>query len=232
MEESDRIDSYLRGELDQESLTEFESRMASEPSFRAKVELRRLLIQSIHSAYEDNLRSKLKEFDQKMDRVTKRIKTRYMIAASLALMVATVFGVYLYQYGNKAKFEKYDVYENGIPNTMGSSDDTKFAEAMNHFKVSQYSDALGLFERISQSDTVLYYSGVSAYRTGDLSKAIRCFQSIEQGSEYYRKANYRLGLTYWRNNQIDLAIPVLMKASQDTANDYSENAKEILSKEF
>jgi tetratricopeptide (TPR) repeat protein len=232
MEESDLIDSYLKGELDGEIITAIESKIALDHSFKVEVELRKRLMTAIHSAYQDELKGKLKELDRKIDGKSKQIKVRYMIAASLAFVMVTVLGVYLYQTNSKSKFEKYDVYENGIPNTMGTSNDLTFTVAMNYFKSSQYPEALKLFQGMVQSDTVLYYSGVSAYRIGNLDRAIHCFQSIEEGSEYFTKAAYRLGLTYWKENQIDLAIPVLIKVTQDTSNEYGKNAKDILSKEF
>ncbi len=232
MRESDLIDRYLKGELDGETITAIESKIDSNPSFKAKVELRRLLIRSIHLAYEDELKDKLKDLDRKIDRNSNPIKISYMVAASLAFVMVTALGVYLYQANNKSKFEKYDVYENGIPNTMGTSNDLTFTVAMNYFKSKEYPEALKLFQGIIQSDTVLYYSGVSAYRIGNLDRAIHCFQSIEEGSEYFTKAAYRLGLTYWKENQIDLAIPVLIKVTQDTSSEYGTNAKLILTKEF
>jgi hypothetical protein len=232
MEESEMIDSYLKGELEGEVMAAIESRINSDPSFRAKVELRRRLIDSIHSAYQDELKGKLKDLDRKIDRRAKLINTRYMIAASLAFIMVAVLGVYLYRNNSKYKFDKYDIFENGIPNTMGASDNSTFTTAMNYFKATQYSEALQLFEGITQTDTVNYYSGVSAYRIGNLNRAVQYFQRIEEGSEYFTKANYRLGLTYWKENHIDLAIPVLMKVTQDTSSEYSKNAKQILSKEF
>lgn len=232
MEESDLIDSYLKGELDADSIVAIELRINSDPSFKAKVELRKMLINAIHLAYHDELKGKLKELDRKIDRKSNQIITRYMIAASLALVLVASIGIYIYVNNSKSKFSKYDIYENGIPNTMGSSDDLEFTSAMNYFKAGQYPEALKLFEGIAQSDTVIYYSGVSAYRIGYLDKAIQYFKKIEEGSEYFTKANYRLGLTYWKENQIDLAIPVLMKVTQDTSSEYGENAKKILFKEF
>jgi tetratricopeptide (TPR) repeat protein len=232
MEESDLIDSYLKGELDADAIVAIELRINSDPSFKAKVELRKMLINAIHSAYHDELKGKLKELDRKIDGKSNHIITRYMIAASLALVLVTSFGIYMYINNSKAKFEKYDVYEVGIPNTMSTSGDLAFSVAMNHFKSSQYLEALKSFDGLPQSDTVLYYSGVSAYRIGYFNKAMKYFQTIEEGSEYFTKANYRLGLTYWKENQIDLAIPVLMKVTQDTTSEYSINAQEILTKEF
>jgi tetratricopeptide (TPR) repeat protein len=232
MEESDMIDSYLKGERNEESLAAIELKINSDPSFKAKVELRKKVIKAIHLAYEHELKVKLKELDRSMDEKANYFKTRYMIAASLALVLVTSFGIYIYLNNSKAKFEKYDIYEVGIPNTMGASEDRAFDVGMNHFKSSQYSEALRSFEGLNQSDTVLYYSGVAAYRIGSLDKAMQYFQKIEEGSEYFTKANYRIGLAYWKENQINLAIPVLLKVTQDTSSEYGTNAKIILTKEF
>lgn len=233
MEESELVDSYLKGNLGEDDMIALETRILNDPAFKNKVELRKLLIESIHSAYHDELKVKLKDLDRKIDKNYSVIKIRYMIAASIAFLLTTSFGIWTYlNHQSKVKFEKYDLYENGIPNVMGASDDLTLVDAMNYFKASDYLKALQYFEAISPSDTIAYYSGISAFRLGDNEKAIKYFQSIQQGSEYFTKANYRLGLALWKDSRVDQAIPVLMKAAQDSSSEYGANAKVILTEEF
>lgn len=226
MEESELIDGYVKGELDGKSLDSVEARMITDPSFKSNVALRKLLIDSIHAAYGDELKEKLKDLDWKMDR--KKIKSRYMIAASLAFVVVVSLGTYLFLNNKIFKFDSYDIYENGIPNQMGVVDNHQLTDVMNAFKSRDYSEALQLFTSMAQTDTVLYYSGISAYRIGDLNKAVSCFKNIEQGSVYYVRANYRLGLALWRQNKIDQAIPVLMNVTKDSSSEYSIKARKLL----
>ena len=233
MEESELIDKFLKDELNQESLVLVTDRMNSDKAFKAKTELRKIIIQSIHLAYEDKLRVQLKDLNRRMDRKQIFIRRPFMIAAILIFLATISIGVWFYFNRIESKIAKYDLYESGIPNKMGEESNARFVEAMNLLKSKDYAKALKEFEELKdkKSDTIFYFLGVCAFKVGNTDEAINYFKQVDRNSKYYAKATYRLGIAYWKSNQIDLAIPFFMQVTQDST-EYGANARKILTEEF
>ena len=232
MEESELIDSYLKGELNEESLMLFESRLQRDSSFKGKVELRRLIIDSINIAYQEELKDKLKAFDKTINKKSRQLFSPMAMAASIVFFMVTVTGIYLFLNRSTSRLNSYDLYDSGIPNQMGASENIELSNAMNFFKAREYAEALEGFNKLNPTDTVLYYAGICSFRLGQPDKAIKLFKEIDKESEYFLKAKYRMGLSLWNKNETDKALPIFIELASDTTNEYGKNAKKILIEGF
>ncbi len=237
MEESELIDNYLQGRLSKDELELIKAKLATDDVFKRKVILRRAVIAGINEAYADELKEKLRAHDRSLEAKKFTVQFSWKMVAVFAGLLVIALTVLVGKYYFKTKsFEKYDIAEIGIPNPMGEHDDLPLSNAMNQFKSGDYRIALQSFNDLlyvkPNNDTLFYYAGVSAYRSGEVKESIEYFKKIAQGSEYYTRANYRIGLSLWKNEQIDLAIPSFIKATQDSTNEYGIKAKMILTTEF
>jgi tetratricopeptide (TPR) repeat protein len=240
MEESELIDRYLRRELNEMELQEFEARLAIDAELRKAVELRRLIIGVISSSYEDELKMKLRLVDSKITS-KKQIKFYTMAIATLVIILSLGIGLFVSKRSKDSKIAKYDIPEIGLPNLMGKSEISEsnslyrlmLNEGMNYFKKEDYKRASKTFDELYanvKNDTVAYYAGISHFRDGSNEKAIFYFERIAKDidSPYKTRAEYRLGLSYWKAGNLKKAIEHLSNVKKDSVSDYSNYSKQIL----
>lgn len=240
MEESELIDYYLQGRLPSEEINFVENKVTNDKEFKAKVILRKAIIAGISEAYSEELKEKLTEFDRSLE--TKKLpfrfswKTAAMLAGFLVMFTALIFKFSLST--SNQSLEKYDLTEIGIPNLMGSASQLQFAEAMNDFKSENYKAALNKFQSLLKSkpdnDTLLYFTGVSAYRTRQYSLAINSFNvlTINSKSEYSQISEYRLALCYLSNGEKQTSRELFLKVSKNKKHKFRSDAMRILNEHF
>ena len=229
MEESEMIDSYLRGELNAEQAEEFVKIIQNDVTLQKKVAIRKLIMDGISQSYTEELKSKLAAFDRSLE-TRKRIQfSRKMAAAFVVLAIsASIF----YLFNQKANPYDYDIMEPGLPNAMGASDNADLHNAMSVFKTGDYETAREMFEELlahkPTNDTLLYYSGLSDFRTKQTKSAIQKWNQIGVTSKFLPKTNYRLAIAYWLNGDEKRAKELLQKIA-DTENDtFHMEAKKAL----
>ncbi|WHZ08128.1 MAG: hypothetical protein OJF59_001881 [Cytophagales bacterium] len=237
MEESELIDNYLQGKLSEAEFGLVESKITNDKNFKRRLILRKAIIAGINEAYTDELKEKLAEFDRSIEGKKSVFKFSWKIAATLVglIFVAAVI-IRLSLSGQQLR--KYDLTEIGIPNTMGSNSQLELAEAMNDFKNENYPIALTKFQSLLKSkpnnDTLLYFEGVSAYRTKEYSTAISSFTAIVdlRSFNYKEIAEYRLALSYLSNGKKQKAKELFLAISKNAKHKFQSNALMILNEQF
>jgi len=237
MEESEIIDNYILGNLKGDDLIQFVEKLYADPVLAQKVKIRKAIIQGIEAIVSEELKIKLIDHDRKMER-TKRFSnwTIKRIAAVAILLVAfgsfTVFFQHKY---SRSKYSKFDLPEIGLPNKMSADNsNTQFVKAMNEFKLKNYKSAsiqFGvLLEKQPVNDTLLYFTGISAYRTGDFQKGIVNFSKIllYEKSNFYSIAQYRLGLCYLSEGDKDKAKELFTLIANNPNHKYAVDSQKVL----
>lgn len=202
MSEIDLIDDYLKGNLTTEQTADFEERMANDTTLKKQVAVRKLIIDGIHEGYTRELKDKLVQYDIKL--ATKQKFTfNWRIAASVVFLALT--GILTYTLFLKPKPSDFDFYEPGLPITMNNSNQVQLNNAMSKFKMGDFQAAGVAFENLlsekSTNDTLLYFSALCDFRLKDTTMASDKFNQINQESEFYEKALYRLAMIQWINNR-------------------------------
>lgn len=229
MEESELIDKYLKGELPEIEHDDFVKRIQIDAVLQNRISLRRLVIEGISVAYTDKLKQDLVEFDKSLDGKN-RFKFSWKIAAVFAFLIMAGSIAYLtFKPSNPYDF---DIVEPGLPNGMGATNDVKFNNAMNDFKAGDYLASGQVFNSLlsanPKNDTLLYFSGLCAFRNHQTKMAAQKLSSINTESVFYEKAVYILALSYWTNNDSYKAIELLNEIKSDKNSRFHQQAEEAL----
>ncbi|MBL7878029.1 MAG: hypothetical protein JNL53_20350 [Cyclobacteriaceae bacterium] len=229
MEESEQIDSYLRGELIGDEMDSFISQMHSNEELRRKVAIRRLVHAGISASYAEELKQKLANYDRSLES-RKRFRFSWKMAAAFTLLIAT--GAVLYLSIKKPDPYTFDIPDPGLPNIMGATDNIELNNAMSTFKGGNYLTAGQAFSNIlanhPTNDTLLYYSGLCDFRVKKTKAAIEKWSHIETGSEFIEKARYRLAIAYWITGNEEKAAYLLQTLSRKESSPLQEEAREAL----
>lgn len=215
MEESELIDRYLKGELDQEKSERFINRLASDTELQQKVALRKFVIAGIAAAYAEELKSKLADVDRTMENKNRFLFSWKMTAAFAAIVITASVLYFIIQ---KPDPYEFDLVEAGLPNEMGSASKIALNNAMSIFKAGDYEASGKAFHELlihsPNNDTLLYFSGLCNFRNKHPESAIEKWKGIETESVYYSKAVYRMGIAHWALGDLNTANELLQQAKQ------------------
>ncbi len=231
MEESELIDNYLNNQLDAEQHNRFATQLLADKQLQEKVELRKLIINGIHRAYEHELKDKLIRFDKQLD-AKSRFQFNWKIAAVVLLIAGGTWSIVSTP---KPKPADFDIVEIGLPNEMGASSTVQLNNAMSIFKLENYEEAGKQFEDLlsenTTNDTLLYFSALCNYRTNRLDAAIKKWGSVQINSYFFEKSRFRLAIAYWAINDKKNCLELLkqcLSGQDDLLKRKSEEALKIL----
>jgi tetratricopeptide (TPR) repeat protein len=157
----------------------------------------------------------------------------YAAAATLILLMIPGYFVYQNMTFNSRMYNEFYMKDPGVPVVMGSTNNSAFNNAMIEYKDANYKTALALFNQLRASDnyndTLNFYSGLCYLETDYPEKAVDLFKKVTESetSYYYYPANYYLGLTYVRLDQISNAT-VPLKTVSGSSHYLNAKAKELL----
>jgi tetratricopeptide (TPR) repeat protein len=228
---TDIIEAYLNNELEAEERTAFENRIEKEPDLLEEIALHRKIRGFVKETEVNNLKSQVKGWmlEEKEEVTTKKIvlfsRTNLIrIAASFAL----ISGLGWFYFNSQTSDNQYLTELVGQnPGTLQGGDDRNTWTQL--FQEKKYAEVISIINKkeIRTSEEV-YYLGLSYAAETNYSKAITQFsKTILQDSVYAEKANWALALVYLKQNNEDLAKPLLEKIA-DSDSEFSEKAKELL----
>lgn len=232
--ELETIERFLNGTMIDAELQSFENLLESDPRLKREVEQHKLLILGMEAA---SLKMELDEYHQTMGEENQKViplskkkpkRQWYFIAASLV----TFLGLGLFYFtttSNQRLFEQYFEPDPGLATNMSTNKDFEFIKAMVYYKEGEYEKAIERWtEQLpykKENDTLNYFLGVSHLAIGNEEEAIKYLETVKQkkNSYFLNDTHYYLGLSYLKNDDIELAKENL------TITTY-QNAELILSK--
>jgi TolA-binding protein len=224
----DLFEVYRNNELGESELKDFEARLSYDSDFRNAFEEYQRVEDGIRNHFRNELKSKLQELDKAMDETPKKHSIVRLIAWTSSVAAAIVIGVFIFQHFVKPNHielaQNYWPHEEGLPVKMSTKG--KYDAAMNAFKLEEWDKANVLLQEI-ESDTANYFLGMVFYEKSDLNAAQQQFLLIDEFSNYYEIAQFRLALTYLKNNQIELATKILNHLIEKNS-PYKNDANSIL----
>lgn len=196
-----------------------------------------LLFLDDHQGQLEALHDKLSSLNQP---IVKKPAPDYRLryAAALALLITATWLLFPKK-KPESDLAAFTPLETGLPNFLSSEDNlNKWRPAMEAFTQENYLKAIGELEKLtdyqSNNDTLLYFSGVAAFKVQSFDKAISAFLKLQQqpDSPYAADGEYFLALAYWQTGQTDKARSALKTIAHQQAHPFAEAAKKILSLHF
>lgn len=231
-EEFDQIDLYLLGKMSETDAAEFSLELNRNPDLSTRVQIRKAILTELENEYKADLKRRLQRHDKSNSR---RLYNRILIPAAAVLLVVLVGTLIFLNRNSAVDFAEYDLYEEGIPNFMNQDNEKiQFHEAMNHFKMGDFEASRDEFQNLLNkglaTDTILYYTGVSYYRTEELREAQNFLNQIDSASSFYKKAQFRSSVIDYQLGETEKAVLQLETIAADPASPYHEQALSFLRK--
>ena len=193
------IESYLSNQLDSQESTDFEQRLTDDRAFKELFEARNILIKELKvDAFKDDLSAYMKS-----KQPVKQFRlSQYWISGIAASLILVSFIVYLLMPGENLFESHFQPY----PNTISSRADGNQSEAMYHYSVGNYAEAIQLFENqevIKEKEKL--YLGISYLAIDKVDKAISIF-TTQLSSERAPYARWYLALCILKKEDHEKAI--------------------------
>ncbi|MBW8244924.1 hypothetical protein K1F50_19110 [Muricauda oceani] len=235
-EEQELFESCLLDQMTPAEKAGFESRMASDPTLKAKFLEFKALFGAIEEA---GLRLAMDHFhegvqdDGKERRLSTASRTVYRMAAAIAVLM-TLGGIWYFYYpnDNERLFAAYYTPDPGLPTVMGNSDNYMFYEAMVDYKQEDYGTALqkwkGLLPGKMDNDTLNYFMGSAHLAKGEADKAISYFDRVlvHDSTPFRSEAAFYKGLAHLKMNEVREALKSLEHTSDDRARELAQKLKD------
>lgn len=197
------IERYYNGSMSKNEQENFETKLSQDAGFKQEVEDVKTLLVGIET---QALQEKMEEFHEdlpiQMVAEIPSSKVRFLnfrtIAAAI-IIIAASGSFWIYNgSSNEKMFNDYFKPDPGLPTTMSTTADYSFYDAM------------------------------VIYKRGDYKTAILKWKKLEAKTPNNDTLAYFLGVAYLADNQIDQAIPYLLKSSENTTSVFKEDANYYL----
>ena len=245
MEDADRLQGYLDGDLTATEREAFEEEVARNPDLRERLALHRRLEIALGDSKEEKVEADLAAImaelphnlqDDQAPPRRGRSSGYFAIAASLAILLVGAWFFFLR--GCSAPEELYAQHytaydgstelrsENGIPKSLLSS-------AFDTYNEGNYREALQRFAQILKlapgNPRALFYQGICQMETGAFAPAGESFRRVLADGQnlYLSQASWYLAMTCLKVNDLECAKAQLSELAGATGR-YRDAAAEIL----
>lgn len=241
MADLDHIEKYLRGELTEEEISDFEALMENDAALKEQVAQHRQLLKGLEIGFNTELKELLIEEESKIKNTPiqkpSRIKSLYPlmgIAAAVALLIIAFFSLRDDAFNPEELYAQYyKVYPNVEAPVSRSESNKKNPFAF--YEAGDYATALANFTEMQASDpknpALLFYSGMCQLELGQPESAVEFFNQVSNLSskKYARPAFWYESLAYLKLGKIKNAKNLLEQLSQGE-DVYAARANELLDK--
>jgi len=226
-DESDKIITYLDGEMKGEELALFQQDMAADSNLRNRVESFRTSIEAIRqyglvkqvaSVHTEMMaeRRTLKPLHSKVYSIKKVVRYAVAIAASVLFVIAGVQGYRFYQLSPEALYkESFVPYH--LLNHRGEA-----AAAVSKIEAFYREQNLDSVIRTAKKQVILsdkeaLLTGLAYMQAGDAFWAIKPLKTLSQNSSspYRQDGDFYLALAYLKNRDYDYALTVMQRIKSE-----------------
>ncbi|MCB0629814.1 MAG: tetratricopeptide repeat protein [Lewinella sp.] len=221
MENIDKIEKYLSGDMAGEERQSFEAEVAANPALADEVDLLRLAREAVELQIGDNLRQQFQEWDQsatqsttsteaKVVQMKPRTTLRRVLAIAATVLLLLSAGSFWYandQYAADAIAG--DLYESIATTRRPNSSEDTLEKAIAAIMDKNYAEADQLLQTIQPNDLkytdARYYLGHSYYQQGQYNEAINILQNLGDNADINlsESADWLRVLSYLELGQTD-----------------------------
>ena len=212
-ENLDRYEAYLKGKLSGREREGFESRLKTDPDFRAEFDKFREEVNIIRAL---GFREEAVEL---MDEKVAKGKSKGLVFRSrwwLPLGVAAAIMLWLLWPAAVPKHSLvFDKYFMPYPNMIVGRDDTgDLYDALAEYDVGHFQSVIDALDKLPLSDTVRFYRAQSYLALGSTEEAISDLGGIDRGI-FYELSVWYTGLAFLKAGQVDSAKVYFIKIGPD-----------------
>ncbi len=233
---------YLSSELSDNEVSDLETRLLSDLDLQVRLNQYQQIIAFIKLQGRTDFKEQLDQYDRKNFKEKNSGNSNWKlwsIAASLLILVAAYFFFQPKQIPDRDYFAAYyEVYPNMVNPTFRSETtiitDKDFKEMLSAIKLYEnkdYDSAITVFNKLptqlKQTDTVLFYQGLSHFYLKDFSEVTKLLGQLKgKESPFLEPANWYLAISYLELRDRKLAIENLEAVSNSKK--FGKRANEIL----
>ncbi|MGK0365532.1 MAG: hypothetical protein ACI85O_002598 [Saprospiraceae bacterium] len=235
----DLIDKFLRNGLSQTELALFSERMEKE-EFKEEVAFKQDVKKAVKQVGRRDMKAELQQLEKsnkpKKEARTVSFKPWLLAAASVLLLILTFFWFNSQKPTSSELFAEYYVpYPNVItePIVKGKSANDDLSRALQQYELKNYEAAKTLFDQLPDTDSLLFYHGVTAIGLNDFALAKTLFEEVltTENSSFKTPSLYYLGLNSLQLDDMKAAQNYFTEVTQVTDNPkLVKQAEEILRK--
>lgn len=226
-EQLDKIEAFLNGELDFESLSAGLDEAAL-ANLQSEIKATKAARSAVFAA---GIREDLTELHAKAKAPAKHRKLTRWYGIAAAVLLTIVASVWLLRENSNNRFADYRYQDPGLPVIMGIAENPDFAEAMTLFKQEKYAEAYAGFSsmRRANNDTLIYYLGASAFyanKTQEASSELGVI-ATDENSLFKQKAQWLVVLNNLKEGQPSVAKANLKNIINNPNHRFHAQAQEL-----
>lgn len=241
MNDFNRIEEYLDGQLSSGDSQEFKLLLDTNPDLELELSFRKELNEALRDKTFLEFRKMVNERTQSKGSTSTTfsikkdiLRTWHLAAASFALILVVGGLWYILSnkpYSTERLVSKY--YKPAGPilqfRSVEFNADDALKEAFGFYKQNDFNNALKYFNSLENQITAKFYSGICYIELEQFQKAISSFEYVinDKDNLFVEQADWYLGLIYLMNNQKNQAVDQFKKISNSDSY-YSNQAEEIL----
>lgn len=241
MNDFNRIEEYLDGQLSSGDSQEFKLLLDTNPDLELELSFRKELNEALRDKTFLEFRKMVNERTQSKGSTSATfsikkdiLRTWHLAAASFALILVVGGLWYILSnkpYSTERLVSKY--YKPAGPilqfRSVEFNADDALKEAFGFYKQNDFNNALKYFNSLENQITAKFYSGICYIELEQFQKAISSFEYVinDKDNLFVEQADWYLGLIYLMNNQKNQAVDQFKKISNSDSY-YSNQAEEIL----
>ncbi|HUH74410.1 MAG TPA: tetratricopeptide repeat protein [Chitinophagales bacterium] len=222
--EWEMIERHLTGKLSPQESSEFQNNLDHNSDYPQKINHVKDFIQGIEAAA---LLNKTNDWHQEMESPSvekKSFSSRYMIAASIAFILAGIsLWIILQPSPNEKLYTEFYLPDPGLPTVMSTSTvDYDFEKAMVDYKLGNFALAQEAWTQLLKyqpnNDTLQFFIGNALLAQDKNKEAIVYFENTikKTNSNFYEDAQWYLGLAYLKAQDYEKAkIHVELSSHED-----------------
>lgn len=202
------IELYLRGELSEEEIADFEALLKEDVSLKKQVENHRQFLKGVDISFNRELKQMLVDVESNIEdvplRKTKRFKAIYPLMGMAAAIASLIIVFFTFQDDKISSESLYAQYYKVYPNAESpvlrstNNEDNPFA----YYEKREYASALELFNKMQASDpensALLFYSAMCQLELDHPETGIELFDLVisREDPDYKRPALWYQSLAY------------------------------------
>lgn len=225
MKNLDKIEKYIKGELEESDLWEFKKALETDVLLKNELRQYQEIMELTRNKEKQNLMALLNEIHQDNKNSSKRIfLNRHkvsLIAASVLLFFAVGGSLFLMLNRNSQDelFASYYSTESASFNVRSATVgiDQPVMQGMQFYELQDYSTALDMFSKVPDNIMGRLYSGLSHIELCEFDKAIEDFKFVINHNDnlFIDQAEWYLALCYLKTNKTKEATKYFEKIAGD-----------------
>lgn len=240
MDQSERLERYLEGEMNVEEREDFEREMAADPELALQVRLHRRLDMSLGNREEIEVENKLKglmEEEVAEEPAQRRISYRPYLAVAAGIVLLALIGYFLLPQSvppQELYAEHYFPYDGSGELRSGDSvPPTLWTQAFDLYDAGQFSEARAAFEEVTDvspgNPRATFYIGQCHMELGEPALARKAFEEVlaEGQNLYLSQSQWYLAMACLKLEDIACVEAQLEPLSRE-AGAYKEAAEKVL----